>query len=115
MTMRHRCTGVIAGVAGVLFLSALAAAQNNAPNNAPRSPWKYYPADRATGDGGPAPKRDPSGTWAAPSSGAGPPRQKNEVPAPLTALGTQRYDRNKAIGKYSPGGNNDPHARTGDA
>jgi len=95
---------------GVLFLSALAVAQSN-QSNAPRSPWKYYPMDRATGDGGPAPKRDLTGTWAGPSSGAGAPRQKNEVPAPLTPLGKQLYDRNKPIGKYSPGGTNDPHTR----
>ena len=71
--MRNRWTGAIAGVAGMLFLSALAVAQNNAQNNAPRSPWKYYPMDRAIGDGGPAPKRDLTGTWAGPSSGSGAP------------------------------------------
>src|SRR4030088_166093 len=84
MTMRNLCTGVIAGVAGVLFLSALATAQNNAQNNAPRSPWRYYPMDRATGDGGTAPQRDLTGTWAGPPSGRGAPRKKGEVPAPLT-------------------------------
>ena len=109
--MRNRCTGAIAGMAGVMFLSALAAAQNNAQNNAPQSPWKYYPMDRAIGDGGPAPKRDLSGTWAGPSSGSGAPRQKGEVPAPLTPLGKQLFERNKPIGKYSPGGTNDPHTR----
>ena len=83
--MRNRWTGAaIAGVAGMLFLSALAVAQNNAQNNAPRSPWKYYPMDRATGDGGPAPKRDLSGTWAGPSSGSGAPRQKGEMVPPMT-------------------------------
>ena len=30
--------------------------------------WKFDPADRAKGDGGPAPKRDLSGTWAGPGS-----------------------------------------------
>src|SRR6266566_2078286 len=108
--MRNSYTGVIAGVMGALVLTALAAAQGN-QNTAPHSPWKYYPADRAIGDGGPAPKRDLSGTWAGPSSGAGAPRQKNEVPAPMTPLGKQLYDRNKPIGKYSPGGTNDPHTR----
>ena len=70
--MRKTCMGVIAGVAaGVLLLSALAAAQGDAP----RSPWKYYPADaRANaGPGGPAPVRDLTGTWAGESSGAGAP------------------------------------------
>jgi len=113
--MRNLYTGAVAGLAGVLLLSALAAAQNaqnNAPqNNAPKSPWRYYPADRAVGDGGPAPKRDLSGTWAGPSSGSGAPRQKGEVAPPMTDLGKQLYARNKPIGKYSPGGTNDPHTR----
>ena len=61
--MRNSHTGAIASVAGVLVLTALAAAQNN-QSNAARSPWKYYPVDRAVGDGGPAPKRDLTGTWA---------------------------------------------------
>ena len=58
--MRRNSAGITAGVAGVVMLSALAAAQQN---DAPRSPWKYYPEDaRAnTGDGGPAPKRDLTG------------------------------------------------------
>ena len=60
--MRHPYIGAIASVATVLLLAVLAAAQNNQQNNAPRSPWKYYPADRAVGDGGPAPKRDLTGT-----------------------------------------------------
>ena len=105
-------TGAIAGVAGVLVLTALAAAQNNAPqNNAPRSPWKYYPMDRATGDGGPAPKRDLTGTWAGESAGAQVPRGKPEVVPPLTPLGKQLFARNKPIGRFSPGGTNDPHTR----
>jgi len=113
MTMRKSYTGAIVGVAVVLLLGALAAAQNsqNAQNNAPKSPWKYYPADRAVGDGGPAPKRDLTGTWAGPSSGSGAPRQKGEVVPPLTDLGKQLFARNKPIGKYSPGGTNDPHSR----
>ena len=105
--MRHPCTGAIAGVAGVLFLSALAGAQSTAP----RSPWKYYPMERAIGDGGPAPKRDLTGTWAGPGSGAATPRGKPEVVPPLTPLGQRLYGLNKPIGRYSPGGTNDPHAR----
>src|SRR6266850_7441302 len=103
MTMRNRCTGAIAGVAGVLFLSALAVAQSN-QSDAPRSPWKYYPMDRASGDGGPAPKRDLTGTWAGPGSGANVPRgSNNENPTapPLTELGKKLYAENKPIGKYS--------------
>src|SRR3990167_5144650 len=93
--MQHPRTGVIAGVAGVLLLSALAAAQSDAP----RSPWKYYPEDaRANvGPGGPAPVRDLTGTWAGESSGAGVKRlvPPERTPA-FTPLGKQLFDRNKA-------------------
>jgi len=67
--------------------------------------------DRAIGDGGPAPKRDLTGTWAGPSSGSGAPRSRTEETPSLTPLGKQLYDRNKPIGRYSPGGTNDPHSR----
>ena len=111
--MRKTCTGVVAGAAGVLLLSALAAAQSDTP----RSPWKYYPADaRANaGPGGPAPVRDLTGTWAGESSGAGVPRLvRPESPPPLTPLGKQLYDQNLAEG--GAGGvlvseSNDPHVR----
>jgi hypothetical protein len=99
----------------VLFLSALVAGQDNAQNNAPRSPWKYYPEDaRAnTGDGGPAPKRDLTGTWAGESSGAGIKRLvPPESPPPLTPLGKQLFDRNKAEGReVLIAQSNDPHVR----
>ena len=49
--------------------------------------------------------------WAGPSSGSGAPRQKGEVAPPLTDLGKQLYARNKPIGRFSPGGTNDPHSR----
>src|SRR5690242_12821901 len=105
-----------AAVAAALVLAVLTvAAQNGQQNTAPRSPWKYYPADRAVGDGGPAPKRDITGTWAGPSSGANVPRSRtnaeNPTPPPLTPLGEQMFARNKPIGKYSPAGTNDPHTR----
>jgi hypothetical protein len=70
--------------------------------------------DRAIGDGGPAPKRDLTGTWAGPSSGMAVPRGDNtESPTapPLTPLGKQLFDLNKPIGLYSPAGTNDPHTR----
>jgi len=113
--MRNPFAGALAGLAVLLVCSAVATAQT-APNkgNQARSPWKYYPMDRAVGDGGPAPKRDLSGTWAGPGSGAAVPRGTNaQDPAgpPLTALGKQIFDQNKPIGKYSPAGTNDPHTR----
>jgi hypothetical protein len=113
--MRKACTGILAGVAGVMMLSALAAAQGNAQGNAPRSPWKYYPEDaRANvGPGGPAPKRDLGGTWAGESSGAGVPRNVGpESPPPLTALGKELFDKNKAEGRaVLIAQSNDPHVR----
>ena len=114
--MRKACTCIISGVAGVVLISALAAAQNAAgqsQNSAPRSPWKYYPEDvRANaGDGGPAPKRDLTGTWAGPNSGAGTARGRGSAAPPLTPLGKELNDKMRPIGIYSPGGTNDPHSR----
>ena len=107
--MRKTCTGVVAGVAGVLLLSALAAAQGDAP----RSPWKYYPADvRANaGPGGDAPVRDLTGPWTGESTGAGVERGEGLAPPPLTPLGQQLFDQNLPLAIYSPAGTNDPFAR----
>src|SRR5688572_33027028 len=113
--MRTPRPRVIACVVGVVFLSALAAAQSNAP----RSPWKYYPEDvRANvGDGGPAPRRDLTGTWAGPNSGAGVNeggrggRGGRASGPPFTPLGKQLSDRMRPLGIYSPAGTNDPHSR----
>lgn len=109
--MRRTCTGILAGLAGAMVLSTLVAAQNDAP----RSPWKYYPEDaRANeGAGGPAPARDLTGTWAGESSGAGVPRLvPPENPPPLTPLGKQLFDRNKAEGTdVLVAESNDPHVR----
>ena len=109
--MRNRCTAIIVSVAGAVLVSALAAAQGNEV----RSPWKYYPEDaRANkGDGGPAPRRDLSGTWAGESSGAGVARLvPPESPPPLTPLGKQLFDRNKAEGaNVVVADSNDPHVR----
>ena len=107
----RRTTGALAGLAGVLMLSALAAAQGDAP----RSPWKYYPEDaRANvGPGGPAPVRDLTGTWAGEASGAGvKPGIRPENPPPLTPLGKQLFDRNRPQGPTVLVANtNDPHLR----
>ena len=115
--MRKTCTGIIVGVVVAVFLSSLAAAQGNAQGNEARSPWQYYPEDaRANvGDGGPAPNRDLTGTWAGESSGAGVARLvPPESPPPLSPLGKQLFDRNRAEG--GSGGitiaeSNDPHVR----
>src|SRR5688500_106491 len=113
--MRRTCTGIIAGVAGALVLSVLATAQTAQTNNAPKSPGKYYPEDaRATaGGGGPAPRRDLSGTWAGESSGAGVAQPvRPESPPPLTPLGQQLFARNKAEGNdVVVAESNDPHVK----
>ena len=118
--MRNTSTGIIAGVAGVVLLSALVAAQGNQTaqgnqNNAPKSPWKYYPEDaRANeGPGGPAPRRDLTGTWAGESSGAGvKPLIRPENPPPLTDLGKTLFSRNKAEGNdVLVAESNDPHVK----
>ncbi len=75
--MRDPFTRAIVGLAAVLVFSSVAMAQM--PQSHPQqgthegSPWKYNPTDRAVGSGGPAPKRDLSGSWAGPRSGAGVP------------------------------------------
>jgi hypothetical protein len=116
--MRNPFTNVIVGLAAVLAFSSLAAAQTAQTPSQPqqgketRSPWKYYPADRAVGDGGPAPKRDLAGTWAGPRSGAGVPDSGGGAEKPsLTPLGQQLMSQNKPLGKYSPAGTNDPTVR----
>ena len=116
--MKIRFTCAIVGLAGVLVCSSVVMAQmlqsKSQQAGGTRNPWKYYPADRAVGDGGPAPKRDLSGTWAGPQSGAGVPSLKEEPAPPLTPLGKQMFDLNKPIGKYSPAGTNDPTVRSCD-
>jgi len=114
--MRKACTGIIAGVAGVLMLSALLSGQGGTPQSAaPKSPWKYYPEDaRANkGPGGPAPVRDMTGTWAGESSGGGvrqPVRPEN--PPPLTPLGKQAWEGHKAESRgVLIAESNDPHLR----
>lgn len=102
---------------GVVLVFALAAIAQTAPSqqaNQPNSVWKFHPTDRAVGAGGPAPKRDLTGTWAGPGSGSGIQRvsdMENPVAPPLTELGKKLYAMNKPIGKYSPAGTNDPHTR----
>lgn len=119
MANLNRLTKLLLASLFVLGLSSVAMSQT-ADSSKPQqggaalNPWKYHPMDRAIGTGGPAPKRDITGTWAGPSSGANVPRGTNAqepTAPPLTPLGQQLFAMNKPIGKYSPGGTNDPHTR----
>ena len=116
MATKNQFTNVIVGLVLVFGLSSVAVAQMPQPQPKPTnaSPWKFYPADRPVGDGGPAPMRDLSGSWAGPSSGMAVPKGTNTMEPmgpPMTALGQQLFSMNKPMGKYSPGGTNDPHVR----
>jgi hypothetical protein len=119
--MKNQLMSTIVGLLLVLLIARIAPAQtipaNRAQTQAPagtKSPWKFYPMDRAIGDGGPAPKRDLTGTWAGPSSGMAVPKGTNAqepTAPPLTPLGQQLFSLNKTLGEYSPAGTNDPHFR----
>src|SRR6266704_3915795 len=106
--MRNAFIGAILGLGAMVVLSSVAIAQTSESQpkqaNEASSPGKYYPMDRAIGDGGPAPKRDLTGTWAGPGSGANVPRgtnNENQTAPLLTELGKKLYAENKPIGKYS--------------
>ena len=118
MEMRNPFTGAIVGLAAVLLFSLVAIAQTaqSRPQQGTHegSPWKYNPTDRAVGSGGPAPKRDLSGTWAGPRSGAGVPDFKGGDKPSLTPFGQQLFNENKPLAKFSPAGTNDPTVRTCD-
>jgi hypothetical protein len=113
--MRGPFTGAIVGLAAVLVFASVAMAQmaQFQPQQGTHegSPWKYNAADRAAGSGGPAPKRDLSGSWAGPRSGAGVPDFKAGEKPSLTSLGQQLFSDNKPMGKFSPAGTNDPSIR----
>jgi hypothetical protein len=116
--MRRVLGGAIVCGAVVLAFSLAAVvdttqAQTKAAAHGPNYAWKFHPKDRAIGTGGPAPKRDLTGTWAGPGSGMAVKRTniENPIAPPLTALGEKLYAMNKPIGKFSPAGTNDPHDR----
>jgi hypothetical protein len=99
----------------MLFCATVVFAQNARPEraqgNQTLSPWKFHPTDRPVGDGGPAPKRDLTGTWAGPGSGMAVPKGEPAEKPSLTPLGQQLMSQNKPLGKFSPAGTNDPHVR----
>jgi len=121
LTTNNRLSCAVLALAAVLACSAVASGQteqsqpkqgNQAQSgNQAHSPWKFYPTDRAVGDGGPAPKRDLTGTWAGPGSGSAIPRGQPADKPSLTPLGQQLMTQNKPLQKFSPAGTNDPHVR----
>lgn len=113
--MRKILTFAIMGLMSAAIFSSVAKAQTPPSQNAaaePHNPWKYYPRDVQAGvSGGPAPKRDLSGTWAGPGSSAAVPRGGAAEKPELTPFGQEMMAKNKPIGKFGPGGSNDPHVR----
>jgi hypothetical protein len=116
--MRRTLTCAVTGLAAVLVFSLAAAAQGT-QNRSDRAAqawkaWKFHPMERAIGDGGAAPKRDLTGTWAGPSSGMAVEQEdnlQNPTAPPLTPFGQKLFGMNKPIGIYSPAATNDPHVR----
>src|SRR2546423_9897562 len=106
--MRNAFIAAALIAAFVLVFSSVAGAQTP---QAAKSPWQYYPRDVAAGDGGPAPKRDLSGTWAGPGSSpaipAGAPAEKPS----LTPLAQQIIKDRKPMGRFGPAAMNDPAAK----
>jgi hypothetical protein len=95
----------------VLVGAAIVAAATVVVSSQAKSPWIYYPRDTVKGDGGSAPKRDLSGTWAGPGSTDEIPRGAAAERPSLTPLGQQLLAQRKPIGRYGPAGTNDPTAR----
>jgi hypothetical protein len=115
--MRNALTRAMGSMTVALCVCSVAMAQTvpSRPNQAGASPWKFYAAGRAVGDGGPAPKRDLTGTWAGPGSGAGPSQfaedeEPREAPS-LTPRGKQLMSLNKPLRPFGPAGSNDPFVR----
>ena len=99
--MRKPNTGIIAGVAGVLVLSALAAAQTPLRTTRHARPGRYYPDDVIGPRGSRRARAEArlSGTWAGGSSGSGAPQaSRPEIDAAVDAVGQAvvRQDKRKA-------------------
>src|SRR5689334_5266433 len=111
--MRKQVVGLVAGLALVLFLlsSSIMAPTAKSQSVSTNAQWRFNPQENAEGDGGPAPKRDLTGTWAGPGSSPAVPRGKGPERPSLTPMGQELLSKAKPIGKFSPAGTNDPHAR----
>ncbi len=111
--MRNSFKAAVAGLVAMLVCSSAAMAQAPQPQQETRPvpTWKYNAADRAVGPGGPAPRRDLSGSWAGPRSGAGVPDSEGSETPVMTPMGRELFELNKPLAKFSPAGTNDPTVR----
>ena len=113
--MRNRFTAALVGLAAALVFSLAVApmAHSQSGQEDPSARWRFNPKDFPEGGGGPAPKHDLTGTWAGPGSSPLVPRAggRGAEKPELTPYGEKLMSQAKPIGKYSPAGTNDPHAR----
>jgi hypothetical protein len=112
--MRKALLGAALPMAAALLFSSAAMAQTPQPKpqqTQAKSPWKYYPTDVPQGDGGPAPKRDLSGTWNGPGSSPGVPRGGGGERPQFTPLAQQMMADRKPVGRFGPGATNDPGSK----
>src|SRR5258708_36831210 len=89
--MRNSFRGSMVALAAVLAVSSVAVAQDAVPGlrGVPQRPQTLYQKlDAAGGTGGPAPRRDLSGSW------TGPLEPKLGEAAPLTPAGQARFQLN---------------------
>jgi hypothetical protein len=103
--MRHGLIGAIAILAAVPAFSSPAMAQ---AQDAPGFNNNMYNKLKEGGPGGPAPKRDLTGTWAGPVAA-----QKGDEPS-LTPEGEKLFSMNKPEAKFHVTGTNDAFVRTCD-
>ncbi len=99
--MRNRLIVAMLALAGLPAFASLAMAQAGLNNN-------LYNKLKESGPGGPAPKRDLTGSWVGPVVA-----QKGDDPS-LTTEGQQLFSMNKPEAKFHVAGTNDPFVRTCD-
>jgi hypothetical protein len=100
--MRNPLAIAIAALLAVLAHASVAAGQAAPPQPAQGGANTLYGRLAGTGPGGPAPKRDFSGSWAGPLDA-----KLGDVP-PMTPLGKERFSANKPERQFHLSGSNDP-------
>jgi hypothetical protein len=96
--MRDRFATTVVGLLALLVFSPVAPAQTG--GGAQNTLYNRLNRDPSTG--GPAPRRDLSGSW------AGPLMADRRMVPPMTPLGNQRFALNKPESKFGVAGSNDP-------